>query len=77
MSFLTNLNSFFLVNEVAIVIVVAAAFVLLQLALVASVFWAETAVVASDEATTEYVDNTPTSNNDDLWSAYTHTPLGF
>ena len=39
MSFLANLNSFFLANEVAVVTVVAAGLVLFQLALLALTSW--------------------------------------
>ena len=44
MSFLANLNSFYVANEVAVVTVVAAALVLFQLALLAGAFMGETAV---------------------------------
>lgn len=79
MSFLANLNSFFLANEVAIVTVVAVALVLFQLALLASAFLAETAVVSAAGSVDE-VDGAETAvaqDEFDAWTTYAYAPWGF
>ena len=79
MSFLATLNSFFLANEVTIVTVVAVALVLFQLALLASAFLAETAVVPAN-GVVDGVDGEETAvaqDEVDVWTAYAYAPWGF
>lgn len=87
MSFLANLNSFFLANEVAVVTVVAVALVLFQLALLASAFMVETATSAGSvqaavpaDGDFDGGDGEETAVNPhehDLWAAYAYAPWGF
>lgn len=76
MNFLANLNSFFVANEVAVVAALAAALVLFQLALLASAFMTETAVVPTannadvdDEAETAVV-----PHEYEYWATYAYRP---
>ncbi|MEM7110794.1 MAG: hypothetical protein AAF614_00065 [Chloroflexota bacterium] len=79
MSFLANLNSFFLANEVAVVTVVAVSLVLFQLALLASAFLSETAVAsANDNVDGDGDEETAVvPDNYDLWAAHAYMPYMF
>ncbi|MEM7110792.1 MAG: hypothetical protein AAF614_00055 [Chloroflexota bacterium] len=79
MSFLANLNSFFLANEVAVVTVVAASLVLFQLVLLASAFLSEAVVEPSDGNvdSDENVETAVNPHNYDLWAAHAYMPYMF
>lgn len=79
MSFLANVNSFFLANEVTVVTVVAVVLVLFQLVLLASAFLSETVVEPADGAVDE-IDEAETAvspNVFEAWASYPYMPYMF